>query len=110
MRYYFYTETMPNGTKFEYTFFTDFDIADHFGENAIRDTYNRCLNSWKSNVKAIAEMYIALNMRLWLWYEAGNEKLARIYDELYFKLRNFVYADDTIYSEDELRTFFEMTD
>lgn len=36
--------TFPNGVKPEYTFFTDFDIASHFGIKAIRDTYRDVIN------------------------------------------------------------------
>ena len=46
---YFYTDSMPNGKKFEYTFLSDFDIADHFGTKAIQDTYKRAFNEWKTN-------------------------------------------------------------
>lgn len=110
LRPYFYTDTMMNGSKFEYTFLMDFDIADHFGIPAIKDTYERCLKEWKGNIKAIAEMYICLNMRLWFWYEKGNETLARVYDDLYYKLRDYVYGDDTPYNKEELNVFYRMTD
>ena len=109
-RSYFITNTMPSGEKFEYTFLMDFDIADHFGERAIRDTYKRCLNEWKGNIKAIAELYISLNMRLWFWYSKDNDKLAKLYDELFYKLRDFVYSEKSPYSKDELRIFYKMTD
>ena len=56
---YFYTDKMPNGKKFEYTFLSDFDIADHFGTKAIQDTYKRAFNEWKTDIKAIAEMSVA---------------------------------------------------
>lgn len=107
---YFYTDTMLSGEKFEYTFLYDFDIADHFGENAIRDTYKRALNEWKSNIRAVAEIYIALNMRCWFWYENGNNELSGLYEELFYKLRNFVYDDNTPYSKKELSEFFRLTD
>ena len=29
------------------TFFEDFSIADNFGVDAIKDTYNRAFNEWK---------------------------------------------------------------
>lgn len=106
---YFVTTKMPSGEKFEYTFLMDFDIADHFGEDAIKDTYKRCVNEWKSDIKAIAELYIALNMRCWFWYEK-NEKLCKLYEDLFFQLEDFVYNDNTPYSAEELKTFFRMTD
>ena len=31
------------------TFFEDFSIADNFGLDAIKDTYNRTFNEWKND-------------------------------------------------------------
>ena len=106
---YFYTDSMPNGKKFEYTFLSDFDIADHFGASAIKDTYKRAFNEWKTDIKAIAEMSVALNMRCWFWYQK-NEALCELYQNLFYKLQDYVYRDNTEYSEEELHTYWEYTD
>ena len=31
------------------TFAMDFDIADRFGASAVKDTFNRAFNEWKSD-------------------------------------------------------------
>lgn len=107
---FYITDKMPNGSTFTYTFLMDFDIADAFGKEAVEDTYKRALKEWQNNIVAIAELYIAINMRNWFWYDNGNHELARLYEKLFYELRNFVYRDDTIYSEEQLNTFFKMTD
>lgn len=35
------------GDEVQTTFWEDFSIADHFGLNAIQDTYNRAFAEWK---------------------------------------------------------------
>lgn len=106
----FVTREMPNGTPWEYTFLSDLDIADHFGEKAIRDTYKRVMKEWKTNIRAMAEFYVALNMRLWFWYRNGNERLARVYDELFPKVKNYVYSKRAKFTKEDLDVFFELTD
>lgn len=65
------------------TFFADFCVADTYGKKAIEDTYKQAFNSWKDNVKMFTELVGALNHQLWLWYEAGVEEYARLYDKLW---------------------------
>ena len=71
---------------FDYTgFMTDFAIADRFGESAVRETFDRAMKEWKDNVEYFASFVMTLNHRLWMWYDAGNEEKARLYDELWMK-------------------------
>ena len=48
--------TLPNGYEMTTTFMRDFDIADMFGENAIKDTFKRAFDEWKGNY-----IYISLS-------------------------------------------------
>lgn len=70
------------GYETQTTFFEDFSIAEHFGTNAIKDTYNRAFNEWKSNIKYLTELVMVLNHKIWFNYEK-NEPLAKIYDTLW---------------------------
>ena len=71
--------------EFDYKgFMQDFRIADHFGEDAIRDTYNRAFNEWKDNVRYFASLVMTLNHLIWFWYERDDSR-ARLYDELWRK-------------------------
>ena len=89
------------------TFFMDFSIADVFGANAVKDTFNRAFKEWKDNYKMLTALVITLNHKIWQHYEAENNELALVYDELWKKADQ--YAFDTL-KDDELEYFLEVTD
>jgi len=97
---------MFNG-NFTTTFPTDFTIADHFGLDAIRDTFKRAFENWKNDYKYLTELVIVLNWKIWEHYENGNEKYAELYNELWEKADEFACENLT---GDEADYFFEMTD
>ncbi len=66
------------------TFWQDFSIADAFGEKAVRDTYKRAFEEWKTDVVYLTELVLVLNWKIWQLHEI-NEPLARVYDELWRK-------------------------
>ena len=66
------------------TFFSDFSIADRFGEAAVRDTYKRAFGGWKENVKYFVELVSVLNHKIWQ-HHGRDDRLARVYDELWKK-------------------------
>lgn len=88
------------------TFYMDFSIADHFGESAIRDTYKRCLESWKDDYKYLTELVMALNWKIWEHYQS-NMLLAQLYNELYDAA--FEFADGHL-KGDELSYFYRTID
>ena len=88
------------------TFFQDFSIADAFGVNAIKDTYERGLEYAKTDYKVLTEFVMVLNWKIWEHYET-NEALARVYNDLWEKADAF--AMDYL-TGDELSYFFRTTD
>ena len=88
------------------TFYEDFSIADHFGALAVRDTFNRAFENWKTDYKMLTELVMALNWKIWRWYES-NDKLARVYNELWEKAD--AYATENLKGE-ELSYFYRTTD
>jgi len=64
------------------TFVKDFDFAEHFGLDAVKDTYERAFAEWKTNTKYLTELVLVLNWKIWQWYER-NDDLARLYDKLW---------------------------
>ena len=82
------------------TFWSDFSIADAFSEEAIKDTYNRAFDEWKTNVEYITELCLILNWKIWYWNEQ-NETIARVYDTLWKKCdewcMNNLKGDDLSY-------------
>lgn len=67
-------------------FWQDFTIAEHFGINAIQDTYNRASSEWKSNAEYITALGITLNHKVWYWYDNGNLEYSKLYDKLWCEL------------------------
>ena len=98
---------LMNGYKMISTFPTDFDIADKFGLGAIKDTFKRAFNEWKSNYVYLTELVITLNFKIWEHYENGNQELASLYNELWEKADN--YACENLKGE-ELSFFYRVTD
>lgn len=82
------------------TFWQDFTIAEHFGEQAIKNTFDRAFNEWKNNVEYITELTMMTNWKIWYWNEQ-NETIARLYDSLWRKADEWccknLKGDDLLY-------------
>lgn len=88
------------------TFWEDFSIADQFGVTAIKDTYNRAFNEWKTDYKYLTELVMVLNHKIWQWYER-NEAYAKVYNELWEQAD--LYACENLQGE-EASYFYRVTD
>ena len=88
------------------TFYTDFSIADNFGADAVRDTYQRAFTEWHGNVEHITEFSMALNWKIWDHYES-NRALAAVYDELWRKCDAWCYDN---LKDDDLAYYIDITD
>lgn len=95
-------EKRPNST-----FFADFSVADCYGEKAIRDTYKRSFDGWKSNHLYFTELVGCLNHKIWQHYEEGNETISRVYDELWREAD--AYGVDN-FKDDALKHFLMVLD
>lgn len=99
------------GYKPKTTFYTDFSIADNFGIDAIKDTYKRAFNEWKSDYEYLTELVMCLNWKIAEHYkEDGTEeenKLAKLYSDLWEKTD--AYAIENLKGE-ELKYFYNTTD
>ena len=95
------------GYKTQTTFMQDFSIADHFGIEAVKDTFNRAFKEWKDNYVYLTELAIVTNLRCWYWYDNGDNELSKVYADLYYTARN--YALDTL-SGEEFQYYYKWTD
>lgn len=95
-----------NGYETQTTFWSDFSIADAFGIDAVKDTYKRAFNEWKTNYIYLTELVMVLNWKIWQHYEK-NEPLARVYNELWAEADG--YACENLKGE-ELSYFYRITD
>ena len=98
------------GYKPQTTFWNDFMIAEKFGEDAVRDTYNRAMKAWKKNYIYLTELVMVLNWNIWYWDGAGTKKaevLTELYNELWAKAHD--YALDHL-TGDELQYYLRTVD
>ena len=94
------------GYEIQTTFGNDFDIAEAFGADAIRDTFDRAFNEWKSDHVYLTELVLILNWKIWQHYEK-NDDYAKLYQELWQKAD--AYAVENLTGE-ELSYFYRTTD
>lgn len=89
------------------TFWQDFTIAEIFGANAVKETFQTAYEEWKDNYIYLTELEIVMNWKCWKWYEKGNRTLSRLYSDYFYKCRE--YAHET-FDEDQLQYHFRLTD
>lgn len=89
------------------TFWTDFSIADKFGIKAVKDTFKRAFEEWKSDYKYLTELVMVLNHKCWDHYSKGNEKLSALYSDLYYKANDWAYSN---LEGEALDFYFHVTD
>lgn len=65
------------------TFYSDFTIADHFGANAIQDTYNRAFKEWHTDYEYLTALAMVLNHKIWEHYRKHNDIYTHLYDKLW---------------------------
>ena len=88
------------------TFWDAFTIADAFGEKAVRNTYKRAFDKWKTDTVYLTELVMVLNWKIWQHYD-GNEPLAKVYNELWQEADG--WACDNL-KGDDLMYFYRTTD
>lgn len=91
---------------FKTTFWSDFSIADRFGNNAIQDTFDRAFNEWKTDYIYLTELVIVLNWKMWDYYKKDTAK-AMLYNKLYEQAS--LYAEENLQGE-QLKYYYNMTD
>ena len=67
------------------TCWNDFCIAEHFGEDAIKETYSRMFEDLKCDTELITELTMVLNWKMWQQSDEGNISLCRLYEKFWRK-------------------------
>ncbi len=85
----------------KYTFYHDFAIAEFCevymrDKDAIRKTYNDCIRSYGNNYKALTELIMVLNHKLWAYYQKVDSRYLGIDDA---KAMEFSKLYDTLWKE-----------
>ena len=76
---------LENGYEIKTTFWSDFSIADAFGIDAIKDTFNRAFSEWKNNTEYVTELACVTSWKSCAWYEKNNE-YSMLYADYYHKV------------------------
>lgn len=97
-----------NGYEPKTTFWNDFSIADMFGVNGIKDTYNRAKEGWKDNIEYMTEFAMVLNHKSWQHNEK-NQVLCGLYSELWIEIDNFIFEHFKD-NEEALNYYMSVTD
>ena len=93
--------------KFSTTFWMDFSIADRYGSKAVSDTYRRAFREWRHDYRYLTDLVMVLNHKIWQHWEAGDETMARLYNDLWTEAD--LYATENLEGE-ELAYFYRVTD
>ena len=87
------------------TFYTDFSIADKFGLDAIKETFNRVFKEWKDDVKMGTELAMVMS---WKSFEhQNNSRFCHLYSQLYYKMDNYCCKN---YKGEDLKYYLRTTD
>ncbi len=97
----YWTIEEATGYRPQTTFYSDFSIAERFGENAIRYRFEWAL-AWEKNVIFMTELVMVLNWKIWEHYKT-NEPFARLYSELYEKAYEIAEKN---FDEEGLKYFY----
>jgi hypothetical protein len=91
------------------TFYLDLSIAECYGIDAIRDTFNKVKDEWLKNYKYWTEFVLCVNWKSWEWADRNNVEFGQLYADLYYGARKLFY-DKYENDEEACRYFFEVTD
>lgn len=89
------------------TFFSDLSIAEWYGLESVKDTYNNVVKSWLNNVEYFTEFVMSVNHKAWEWSSRGYIELSQLYSDLYYKAHGL--ALDTFKGAD-LDYYLSVTD
>lgn len=109
----------------KYTFYHDFAIAEFCEvymkeKNAIRKTYNEVINAWGKNIKALTEIIMVLNHKLWAFYQkvdshylgvddAKAMEFSRLYDTLWKEAQEVLYKNFEG-NDEAMSYYYDITD
>ena len=91
------------------TFYADLSIAEYYGKANVKDTYNRVMNEWLSNIEYITEFVLCLNWKCWEHHGRDNMDLSVLYHDLYYDAVDKV-LDHYKYDQKSLMYYYEITD
>ena len=95
------------GYSVKTSFWVDFCLADKFGKEEIKRTFDCWCNLYKTHCTSLTELVLVLNWRSFKYCEIGNKELGELYSNLWRIASK--YAIDFLKNE-ELSYFIEVMD
>jgi len=84
----------------------DFRIAEEFGIDAVKDTFENAFKNWKTNYIYLTELAIVMSNNSIAHYDT-NKDLSKVYTQLYYKVDQ--YCMDNL-KNDALDFYLRITD
>jgi hypothetical protein len=82
------TVKLPNGYEMTTTFFEDFRIAEAFGLDAVKETFNNAFKNWQFNHVYLTELAIVMSNYSIAHYD-NNKELSDLYTKLYYEVDQY---------------------
>jgi hypothetical protein len=95
-----------NNYECQTTFWEDFSIADAFGVDAVKDTFNRAFAEWKDNYIYLTELVMVLNYKCWHYF-GKKQELSELYEKLFYDAEEYAYEN---LKDEELNYYYRITD
>lgn len=96
------------GYEMKTTFWSDFSIADVYGESAIKDTFKRAFDEWKDDKEYGTELCMVLNWKAWQHSKDGfADEIGKLYTKLYYELHEYICNH---WKGDKLSYYYHTTD
>lgn len=105
---------MPNpffaisGYEPKTTFWQDFTIAEAFGEESIKQTFDNAIKSWGDDYIFMTELSLVMNHKLWELYQK-RQNLAKLYEKLWLEVEDYVF-DHFAKNEAAIQYYVDKTD
>lgn len=91
------------------TYYTDFGMAEWYGKDAVRETFDNAMKNWGDDIQYITEIVMVLNWKIFEHYHSGNEELAEFYDGLWREAMQYV-LDHFKEDREALNYYYSTTD
>ena len=87
----YFERNMNNlGKEKKTTFFSDLGIAEWYGEDSVKETYQNLVKNWLDDYEFFSEFVLALNWKSWYW-DGRDNNLSSLYVDLYYKATDEFY-------------------
>lgn len=94
------------GYKRQTSFYSDLSIAEFYGIDAVKETYNNIVKHWSNDVVYFSEFVLCLNWKIHQHYQK-NPALARAYNNLWVEADKLAY---NTYKGEDLEYYLQTID